>query len=406
MGRIALVTPDASFEHDLKVAVPEHAAGSPLRWREEYLRVDPTKVVADVGDGDAEVVCLGPGLVPSTALQLADAFDRERPDMCVVLVAEPTTDLVREALRVGVRDVVAPSADPTELRQALSRALDAADRRHRSRGEAAEPARSSQVVTVLSPKGGTGKTTLATNLAVGLAASRPGQVAIVDLDVQFGDVASALQLTPKTGLGDVAACPDRVTATMVKVFLSAHPSGLYALCAPETPAEGDNVTADHVAQALRLLAAEFQTVVVDTGAGLGEHSLAAIELSTDLLVVSTPEVTSVRSLRKALDALDLLGMTKARRHFVLNRSDVRGGLGLGDIESVMGMKCDFLIGGSQSVPESTNLGSPVIESEPRSAVSRQLQKLVERFLVDGAAEAEEPRIAPASGFGLWRRSGR
>ena len=399
MARLALVTPEAGFERAVRAVAGDEAG---RQWREEYLRIDPTKVVAHVAATGAPVAVLGPGLPPATALALADAFDRERPDLCVVLVADPSPELVREALRAGVRDVVAPAAGRAELAQVLSRAAATAERRQ-ARAEAAAPARATHVVTVLSPKGGTGKTAVATNLAVGLAARRPGQVALVDLDLQFGDVATALGLSPRQGLGDVAACPGPLTATMVKVFLSPHPSGLYALCAPPTPAEGDSVTGEHVAQAVGLLAGEFATVVVDTGAGLSEHALAAVELSSDLVLVSTPEVTSVRSLRKALDALDELGLAAARRHLVVNRADARGGLALADLEAVMAMACDVQVGGSPSVPDSMNLGSPVIESEPRSAVARQLARLV-----DAVAGDAGPGAAPETpaGGGRFRRGAR
>lgn len=402
MTRIALVTPDASFEADLRVALPDLSPEGVHRWREEYRRVDPTKVAADVTRDGALVVCIGPDLDPATTIALADAFDREHPEVCVILVADPAPDLVHQALRVGVRDVVAPTGDPTELGRAVGRALDTAQRRQRHVSDDPAPGHGSRVITVLSPKGGAGKTTVATNLAVGLAAAKPGQVAIVDLDVQFGDVATALQLVPKQGLGSVAACPEDVTPTMVKVFLTPHPSGLFALCAPDTPAEGDAVSHHHGTQALHLLAAEFAAVVVDTGAGIEEHTLAAIEASTDLVFVCTTDITCVRGLRKAIDALDQLGFTAQRRHLVLNRSDARVGLDVADIEAAIGMNADVLLPSSQAVPLSMNVGSPVIESDVRSPVARQLQKLVDRF-----AEGEAARDTPAaSGFGIWRRGGR
>jgi pilus assembly protein CpaE len=199
-----------------------------------------------------------------------------------------------------------------------------------------------------------------------------------------------------------------VTPTMVKVFLATHASGLYALCAPESPAEGDAVSHEHGALALRLLASEFSVVVVDTGAGLHEHSLAAIEVSTDLLVVCTTDVASVRSLRKELDALDHLGMTAQRRHFVLNRSNAKVGLDLGDIEDAIGMKCELTLPSSRSVPLSMNVGSPVIETDPRSPVARQLQRLVERFTEHGPdTVGADPAPAPAAATpGRWRRNGR
>lgn len=399
---LALISPDAGFAARVRLAAPDLAGDGLRRWRQEYTRIDPTKVVDEMVRDGVAVVCLGPGLDHDPLLALAAAFDRESPNVCVVVVAEPGPALWPEALRAGVRDVLSPEAGTDELARALARAAETAERRAQAAGRDPAAAPRSRVITVLSPKGGVGKTTVATNLAVGLAGTMPGQVAIVDLDVQFGDVAAALQLSPDRTLGDVAACTDDVTATMLKVFLAGHTSGLYALCAPGSPAEGDAVTAQHGARAVDLLAGEFATVVVDTAAGLQEHTLAAIERATDLVLVCSTDVASVQSLRKELDALDTLGMTGARRHFVLNRSDAKVGLDPADIEEAVGMRATLRLPSSRLVPVSTNVGVPVIESEPRAPVARHLARLVEQFTVRPDPPAA-PDEAPAPA-GRWRRA--
>lgn len=381
-SRVAFITPSRSLEEKLR--------SSPLlssalrRWKEEYLRIDPSKIVAEMADEGVAVVCLGPGVPVDTMLELAAAFDRDHPEQCVLMLAEPSVELWRRAARAGVRDLVPFDPDLAYLTGAVARAVETAERRRANLVAGAEPRTpASRVVTVLSPKGGAGKTTVSTNLSVGLAAAMPGKVAIVDLDVHFGDVAAALQLAPSHTIRDVAVA-GAVDATMAKVFLSSHTSGLYVLCAPESPAEGDEVTYEHAAHAVQLLAQEFPVVVVDTAAGLDERTLAAIEISTDLVLVATTDVASVRSLRKLVEALDGLSMTSQRRHFVLNRADARVGLGTSDIESAVGMKAMLSLPSSRAVPVSMNIGTPVIASEPRSPVARQLQRLVEQFSVQVA----------------------
>ena len=153
-----------------------------------------------------------------------------------------------------------------------------------SEGVRAEPAEATRVITVLSPKGGTGKTTMATNLAIGLGRVHPGRVVLVDLDVQFGDVGAALGLTPEQGMADVARAPSNLDATMLKVFLTPHPAGIFALCAPDTPAEADYISAAHSASAIELLASQFAFVVARSSDSWRMRRAASSRSSSDKCV--------------------------------------------------------------------------------------------------------------------------
>jgi pilus assembly protein CpaE len=401
--RLAILSPNPAFEGRVRSALPGAEVTRP--WREEHLRIDPSKVVEELLEGGAGVVCLGPDLPVDTLLDVAEAVDRERPEVSVVLVAERTPEVLDRALGAGVRDIVPPSAAGEELARALARAAETAERRRSNLLAPAEPEVRTRVISVLSPKGGSGKTTVATNLAVALAgaAAEASSVAIVDFDLQFGDVAAALALSPEQGLADVARSAVEVEPTMLKVFLTPHPSGLFALCAPDTPAEGDEVGYEHAAHALRTLATSFRTVVVDTAAGLDEHTLAAIEQSTDLVFVCPPDVAAVRSLRKELDALDHLGMTAAGRHLVLNRADARVGIEPGDVENVLGMKAVVAIPSSRVVPFTMNAGTPIVDKDPRSPVARSIQDLAGQFSNPVAGSAAAPAGSPRW---PWRRDAR
>jgi pilus assembly protein CpaE len=129
-----------------------------------------------------------------------------------------------------------------------------------------------------------------------------------------------------------------------------------------------------------MLADEFRYVVMDTGAGLDEHTLAAMEASTDIVLVCGTDVASARGVRKALDTFDLLGFTTQRRHFTLNRADARVGLSTDDIEGTVGMAISVSIPSSRAVPLSMNQGIPLLEGAQKSPVSRPLGELVNRFV--------------------------
>src|SRR5690606_15835601 len=142
------------------------------------------------------------------------------------------------------------------------------------------------------------------------------------------------QLRPEASAADVARRGD-FGAAAVKVALTEHDSGLYVLCASELPVDAEDITAEAVGSILDVLAQEFRYVVVDTNAGLSEHTLTAIERSTDLVLLCSMDVPSIRALHKELSALDQLGMTAQRRTLVLNRADSRVGLAIEDVEALL-----------------------------------------------------------------------
>jgi pilus assembly protein CpaE len=383
LTRVALATPSAAFEQRLRSMFVE-LNGDLRRWHDELLTAPAEQAVAEIASKGMEVVALGPGVAVDQALAIARVFDREHPEINVLLVAERTPQVLELAMQAGVRNVIAPDADDAAVREAFSRALESAARRRENLvGPADAGGPRGRVICCVSPKGGSGKTTVATNLAYGLAQVAPNDVAIVDLDLQFGDVSSALQLVPEHTIVDAARVGERsggrIDATTLKVFLTPHPGQLYALCGSEDPAEGESVKPERVSEVVRLLADEFRYVVLDTSAGISEHTLTAMEHATDILLLCAMDVPSVRSLHKLVTALERLGMTTQQRHFVLNRADSRVGLDVRDVEATVGLPVNVELPSSRQIPLSMNQGSPVLESEPRSGVAKQFRELVGLF---------------------------
>jgi MinD-like ATPase involved in chromosome partitioning or flagellar assembly len=237
----------------------------------------------------------------------------------------------------------------------------------------------SQLIAVVAPKGGLGKTTVATNLAVGLAKLAPLSVVIVDADTQFGDVATALSLAPTHTLPDLVTGVAPDDTLVMKTLLTAHPGGFYTVCGADLPAEGDRVTGDQLSHLLQQLSSIFRFVIVDTAPGLGDHALAALELATDAVFLCDMSVPSARGLRKELAVLASIGMLPPVRHVVLNLADRKSGLSVRDIEATIGVPVDVAIPRSSLVALSTNRGIPVLQAKGRSSASAALTALVHRF---------------------------
>jgi pilus assembly protein CpaE len=236
-----------------------------------------------------------------------------------------------------------------------------------------------RVISVVSPKGGVGKTTVATNIAVGLAKAEPHSTVLVDLDVQFGDVATALNLTPQHTLADAVHGPASADAMILKTFLTLHETGLYVICGVDTPAAADGVTGDDVARLLTTLAAEFRYVVVDTAPGLSEHTLAALDVTSDPVLLTSMDVPGVRGLRKELQMFDALEMFPDDRFVMLNFADKRSGMSVADVEATLGTDVSVVLPRSKAVPASVNLGVPLLQSGVRDPMTKQLRDLVGRF---------------------------
>lgn len=357
-----------------------------------------TQPIAETGGIDAvlwtrpAVVVLGPGLVDKVLLRLAQAIDAADTDVEVVVAHSGGVD-TDAALAAGVRGLLVKTSDDDTIRATIGRALVAAERH--AAGETMAPPRqtavsSGKVTTVLSPKGGAGKTVLSTNLAVGLASVAPRGVVLVDLDLQFGDVAYALGLKPRHTIYDAVAGAGPLDITTLKVFLTHHASDLYVLCAPDEPHRGEMVSVEVVQQIITLLASEFDHVVVDTAAGLSEHTLATLDLSTDVVFLADMDVPSVRHLNKVIRAFDRLGMKKAKRHFLLNRADARVGLSMLQVATQAGLAVDLEIPLSKQVPVTLNEGVPIILSDPKCPVSRKVWELVERLTDSHVSPARQP----------------
>ncbi len=394
MTRILLATNSEQFENSVRDALEYEGA---LRWWDDDLAagVDLESLAKELTSTEAGVIAIGPGVRPETAIEIAAEIDAIHPEISTIVVGSIGAELWERALRAGVRDVVSNRADPEELRQVFWRAAEATIlARANLMPDIAEKARKAsqgRVIAMVAPKGGSGKTALAVNLAVALSHRHPTKTALVDLDLLFGDVTNALLLNPEHSIADAIDAP-QLDPTLLKVLLTRRERDLFVLTAPESPALGEMVTDDLVSAAIEGLAAQFEHVVVDTAAGLSEVTLAAIEKADDIVFICDMSVSAVRGLHKVLTALQTLDMLREkRRHFVLNRADSKVGISIADVESAVGMAVDVRLPSSRLVPRSMNEGTPLVESSPKSPAARAFLEIANIFSPPSDSSAARAR---------------
>jgi pilus assembly protein CpaE len=386
---VVVLTADSTFLPDL----PARSSGWRVMraaWAEGEQALPADLIARQVQLTNALALCIGPDVPEDLALQVAALLDEHTAAIGVMLVRTPTAELWRRSAIAGIRDVVDPAATVDDVRISL---LGLIDRAERQRANLVTSTPSARVIVVLSPKGGSGKTMVATNLAVALVSAGVGDVALVDLDCIFGDVASVLGMVPERTIGQLAAM-GTVDSTTVKVFLTRHEeSGLQVLAGSGLPEEGEAVTPAAIHDIMEPIIHDFRFVVVDTAAGLDERALAAIDLATDLVFVASLDVTSIKNLGKEIDALDRMGVTGARRHFILNRADARVGLEVADVERALGMSVDAALPSSRVVPLSMNQGQTLVLTDPDGPVSAEIARIARRLAPDeiGPAKLTEER---------------
>lgn len=394
MTRILLATNSEQFESNVRSALEYDGA---LRWWDDDLAagVDLDSLAKELTSTDAGVIAIGPGVPPETAIEIAAQIDSIHPEISTIVVGELSPQHWERALRAGVRDVVSDSATADEIQQVFWRAAEATIlARANQLPDVSEKARRDsrgRVMVIVAPKGGSGKTALAVNLAVALAHRAPSKTSLVDLDLLFGDVTNALLLNPEHSIADALEAP-LLDPTLLKVLLTRRERDLFVLTAPDSPALGEMVTDDLVSSAIDGMTSQFEYVVVDTAAGLSEVTLAAIEKADDILFICDMSVSAVRGLHKVISALQTLDMLREkRRHFILNRADSKVGISIADVESAVGMAVDVRLPSSRLVPRSMNEGTPLVESSPKAPVARSMMEVADLFLPPDPSEAKSRR---------------
>jgi pilus assembly protein CpaE len=351
----------------------------------EYIRaVDGAETSEDVIEfleqNQVDVV-LADAYIAGNGYNLAESIADQFPGTAVVLIErELREETMRQALFCGAKDVLLFPVTPSKLVDSIYRSHQAEKKKQlvaHSRVKSQKKANRGQIITVFGTKGGIGKTFAATNLAVSLACENGSRVALVDLDLDFGNAALALNIIPRFTISDVVNEINLLDQDLLESYLISHSSGVKLLAANAQPQMTEFVTAEHVSLILRLLQNAFDYVVVDMPARFYTPVDPALQEADMLLLVTTPEVVTLRNIKSCLNTLTALKYPSARIKILLNKVDSRDDIKLRDVEATLNNKIFASIQADyRMVCASMNQGIPVVALYPRSKVSRGFHDLV------------------------------
>jgi pilus assembly protein CpaE len=340
-----------------------------------------------------DLVLVGCSGYSDRALFFIDGAVKQRADRPVVVLCEGSPNgFVRRVFEVGADDIVTLPETPEHIRFTLQKALARKQGAAVATGVALAP-----MICILGPKGGTGKTLTSCNLGVALA-QKGHRVAIVDLDLQFGDVGLSLGLTPEKTLYDLAKSGGSVDADKLDGYLTKHSSGVRVLLAPTRPDQATTITVEFLRDVYTALRATHDYLIVDTPPGFTPEVIASVDSSSDICVVGMLDSLSLKNTKLGLETLELMGYSRDRIRLLLNRADSRVGIASDEVSAILGSSPDIMVPSDRDIPRSVNEGTPIVLANERSEAAKAFRSLADLYVNKDAAK-KNGRV------GLLRRKG-
>jgi pilus assembly protein CpaE len=314
---------------------------------------------------------------------------REHTRAPVILLASgESSALLEEALDADVSDVLLLPQMTENVVFAVRKASHGGRRAASGGGHA----RRGRIITVFSPKGGTGKTVTATNLGATFAKHEKKRTLLLDLDLQFGDAAIMLGLEPEKTIYDLVVAPGELDSEKLAGYTTRHSSGLDILPAPLRPEDAELVTEAKLARLLEVARESYDVIVVDTSPFFHGPMLATLDRTDELLLVCGLDVPTLKNVRLSLQTLELLAFPSNRIRVVLNRANTKVGMKPGEVEGALEVKVRFHIPSDGKVPLAVNRGTPLSVSDEKADFSRAMRDMAKGLTPAEAAKTQKRRM--------------
>lgn len=349
-----------------------------------------------------------------TATQL---ITTQQPSVAVIMSSvQSDTETLRRSLQAGARDYLFKPYGLDELTGSIrtvyqaiqvSRAqLSATTTTTTTHLGTPEEQGRAKVVSVFSPKGGVGRTTLAANLAIVTKLATDKRILVIDGNIAFGDIGVVLNLPAIKTIVDLASNSGQLDADFVSDVLATHSSGVRVLLAAPSPQDAEGITSDHLRAIIGQVMMMFDYIFIDTRPSFDELQLALLDLSDMVLLTMTMEMTAVKAAKQYLEVAELLGYPSEKTTLVLNRSGAVSQITVEDIETHLKGKIKGRIPDDAAmVIRSVNEGVPLALSDPESRFISAITNLAS-VVTDGVVPADEEREQRRGLGGLFRRGGR
>jgi len=320
---------------------------------------------------------------PSLPVNELAAIREQTAAPIIVLASGAQSTLLEEALESDVSDVLLLPQLTENVVFAIRKASHAGRKLQAQGGHG----RRGRIVTVFSPKGGTGKTSVATNLAAALAKHQGKRTLLLDLDLQFGDAAIMLGIEPEKTIYDLVVAPGELDSEKLAGYTTRHACGLDILPAPLRPEDAELVTEAKLGRLLEVARDSYDVIVVDTSPFFHGPMLATLDRTDELLMLCGLDVPTLKNVRLSLQTLDLLSFPTSRIRFVLNRANSKVGMSKKEVEGALDMKIAYEMPSDRAVPISVNRGNPAVLGDAGSEFAGSVKRLAQGLVKPEPAAA-------------------
>lgn len=349
--------------------------------------IDEAPVLELLERSPMDVLLMGSGR-GGNRYAFAEWVSSQYPGTGIIMMEESLQEeTMHNALLAGAKDVLIKPIDPEKLMNAIYRIHQLQEKKVTLQQEAPQKkvrkSELGQVYTVFSTKGGVGKTFVSINLAASLAKNQEKRVVLVDLDLDFGNAALALNLYPKFTISDIVDDIRHIDSDLIESYLVPHESGIKVLPANLQQQMNEFINADHIRIIIEALRESFDYVIIDMPARFFETIMPALALADHLLVITTPEISSVRNIKSLLVTLKELNFPQSKIRIILNKEDSKGDIKQKDVEATLNKKVDAAIGFDyRRVLSSLNRGVPLVYEYPKNNISKHIDKMRTRIVQD------------------------
>jgi pilus assembly protein CpaE len=285
----------------------------------------------------------------------------------VLLASGEASALLESALEADVADVLLLPQLPENVVFSIRKAC--------VNGKTGHSGAQGRILTVFSPKGGTGKTVMSTNLAAAFSKHGGKRTLLLDLDLQFGDAAIMLGIEPDKTIYDLVVAPGELDPEKLAGYTTRHSSGVDVLPAPIRPEDAELVTEAKISRLLEVAKESYEMIVVDTSPFFHGPMLATLDSTDELLLVCGLDVPTIKNVRLSLQTLELLSFPTERIRVVLNRANTNVGMKRGEVEAALEQRVRYEVPSDRAVPLAVNRGNPAVASDPKADFSRALREM-------------------------------
>jgi pilus assembly protein CpaE len=341
---------------------------------------DPTKAGPKLAESAAQVILHGTSATDHVPTSEIEAIRAVTAAPIILITSASANAILSEALAAGIFDVVLLPQLTDGIVFTIKKAFALAAGRASGAAGKASTAVEGKVVTLFSPKGGAGKTTLACNLAVTFVRRHNRRTLLLDLDLQFGDAAIMMGIEPEKTIYDLVMARRELDSDSLAGYVTAHQSGVHVMPAPLRPEDAELVTEERLGHLFAVAKEAYDVVVVDTPPFFHGPVLSTLDRTDQLVLVGSLDVPTIKNIKLTLQTLDLLHYPKERRHLLLNRTGSKVGLNPREVERALDMPVAFEVESEREVPLSVNRGVPLAVANPRSALVKSLGEIADKLV--------------------------